>query len=297
MSIQTLLFSIALQLLVLYSSASVFAQETDRENKNVQDTTNFEQIEQVVDFDLNELGNHIVYPNAARMRLIEGMVYLKCLIGENNNLEKIIVEYADNPLLIEGAVNGVKSVKSWQSAIGKEGKPVKLWLTIPIEFRLTESEKSFIVDLLFGSEEDEVDQDEKEFYEYLAKYHVGDEISIDNKEASQPVFNETDFNKLAEIVNLDRIVKVKKKILDPLLEKFEMPKDIEKEICEVKVLIFLDKSGTALRADLIALNDLKFGEAIRQHILKHKFEPFTRKGKAQFTKLLVTIEISNEDYK
>jgi TonB family protein len=80
------------------------------------------------------LQKRLVYPEIARKSGIEGKVLVYALVSAEGRIEQVKVMQS----LIgcdEAAIDAVRSVR-WQPAIGENGKPVKVWVMVPIEFRL-----------------------------------------------------------------------------------------------------------------------------------------------------------------
>ncbi len=77
----------------------------------------------------------VVYPEIARKAGVEGRVVVKCLIDERGNvIETQILQSLGNNGCDEAAITAVRSVK-WKAAMQRD-KPVKVWISVPITFRL-----------------------------------------------------------------------------------------------------------------------------------------------------------------
>jgi TonB family protein len=85
--------------------------------------------------DISEISRNIIYPRIAKQAGIEGTVLLNVLIGPNGKITKLIVEHSDNLLLNEAAISAVK--KSTYTPAIQNGKPCSCWMSIPIEFKLS----------------------------------------------------------------------------------------------------------------------------------------------------------------
>jgi TonB family protein len=79
------------------------------------------------------LQKHIYYPEIARKSGIEGKVLVYVLIDERGNIEKTKV-YQTLKGCEQAALYAIRKVK-WEPAI-KAGKPIKVWVMVPVEFRL-----------------------------------------------------------------------------------------------------------------------------------------------------------------
>ncbi len=75
------------------------------------------------------------YPSRALRLKQEGVVYLKILLSENGEIEKIeFIEKSIYPLLNQAAID---AVKKWQfNPTIIDGNYVKSWVEVPIEFRI-----------------------------------------------------------------------------------------------------------------------------------------------------------------
>ncbi len=74
------------------------------------------------------------YPREAKLQDIQGKVFLKLLIDEKGNVAKAKVEKGVNSLLDKSALNAAKKAK-FSPAMSKD-KPVKVWVVLPIAFKL-----------------------------------------------------------------------------------------------------------------------------------------------------------------
>jgi len=81
------------------------------------------------------------YPELARLSGIQGTVYLKLLIDENGNVEKAKVEQGVKDMLDNAALEAAKESKFFPALINN--KPVKVWVILPIAFKLDSVEKKY----------------------------------------------------------------------------------------------------------------------------------------------------------
>ena len=80
---------------------------------------------------------HLVYPKQAKERRIDGTVKVKFVIGRNGLVQEVEVVERAHPLLNDEAVRVIKSSPKWKP--GKaDGKPVRVYYTIPVAFILPE---------------------------------------------------------------------------------------------------------------------------------------------------------------
>jgi TonB family protein len=87
--------------------------------------------------DLKRLQRYIVYPELALKAGIDGKVVVRVLIDTVGNIRKINIEYTDNVMLNDAAIQAVKDYGLFIPAIVK-GKPIICWVSIPITFRFKE---------------------------------------------------------------------------------------------------------------------------------------------------------------
>ncbi len=120
----------------LITSNVLSAKEDKDTTLNVLDKNN--NIEEPPNLDLNELSSHVIYPDLARRAGIEGTVYVMCLIDENDKIIKAFIKSSDSELLNQAALDAVCLYKSWESC-RQLGEKIKCWITVPIEFRLTDN--------------------------------------------------------------------------------------------------------------------------------------------------------------
>ncbi len=247
------------------------------------DTTVLQEVEEVATLDLDKLSLCVNYPEDARRAEMEGTVYLKCLIDEQANLDKLVVEYADHDYLIEEAINGLKQFKSWTAGV-KGGKKIKIWISIPIEFKLQSS--SFFADLvawIFGG----ADEAKIKLLNDNAMYHVGDVVEIARN--SRLGIN----NKLpVRYLNLDKKPKVLAKLLAELLvgNTFPHEKLIDKDT-KIKVKVLIDQIGNPMDVKILESNYKELEQSVIDLIKNHQFEPYQRNGINYYADLVFTITV------
>jgi TonB family protein len=81
------------------------------------------------------LAKHTVYPREAKNRGIEGKVYVRFVVTKSGKIGEADVMRTVDALLEMEAIRVVKSLPKWTPG-KKNGKPVDVWLIIPIDFRL-----------------------------------------------------------------------------------------------------------------------------------------------------------------
>jgi periplasmic protein TonB len=83
---------------------------------------------------LESIAKNIHYTEIAKRIGIEGKVYIKALVNKVGDVEKVEIVKGILPELDEIALNAVKIAKFNPGM--QRGKPVKVWITIPIAFQL-----------------------------------------------------------------------------------------------------------------------------------------------------------------
>lgn len=87
---------------------------------------------------MEALAAEIAYPEEARRDGVEGMVAVQVVVSETGEVLAPTVLVSPSPLLSEAALDAVRRVRFTPGRHG--GAPVKVRLTVPITFRLTEPE-------------------------------------------------------------------------------------------------------------------------------------------------------------
>lgn len=98
------------------------------------DIGDFVSVEKEPSFEYEELAGNVVYPDIARRDSIEGQVLVGALIGTDGKVEKTQILSSDHNYLNISAATAVKATR-FTPAI-KDGKPLRMWVRIPIVYRL-----------------------------------------------------------------------------------------------------------------------------------------------------------------
>lgn len=83
------------------------------------------------------IADHLKYPELAKMKGIQGKVFVKFIIGKEGNVENPEVVKSDNPSLNSEAIRVVSSLPKWIPG-SHNGKTVRVANTIPVNFKLDE---------------------------------------------------------------------------------------------------------------------------------------------------------------
>lgn len=81
------------------------------------------------------IGENLKYPAAAKKDSVQGKVFLKFMVLESGELAHIEVIKGIGHGCDEAALNAIKNSPAWIPGKQK-GKAVKVWMTLPIVFRL-----------------------------------------------------------------------------------------------------------------------------------------------------------------
>ena len=80
--------------------------------------------------------NHVVYPALARENNIQGTVYLRFVVTNTGAIGKIeIINDNSDVLLQEAAIEAINELPDFEPG-EQNGKKVKVWLSVPISFKL-----------------------------------------------------------------------------------------------------------------------------------------------------------------
>lgn len=83
------------------------------------------------------LGSHIHYPDSALVHDIEGRVVVKFIVNEDGHISDCTIEKSVNSYIDAEALRVVRSFPRWQPG-RQNGKPVRVYFTLPIVFKLTD---------------------------------------------------------------------------------------------------------------------------------------------------------------
>ncbi|MCQ2114045.1 MAG: energy transducer TonB [Bacteroidaceae bacterium] len=121
--------------LLMCCAMSSYAQTQDEDVKVydvVEKMPQFEGGDSVMVAWLNE---HINYPKIAEFRKIEGRVFVRFIVEKDGSIGEIQLARSVDPWLDQEAMRVVKSMPKWIP--GKQnGKPVRVWYTLPVHFKL-----------------------------------------------------------------------------------------------------------------------------------------------------------------
>ncbi len=121
-------------ILFLISFAGLYAQQKAKLQKV--DESGFIEVDKAPEL-VSKLNPE--YPKLAKLAGIEGTVYLKLLIDEKGNVAKAKVEQGVKDMIDESALKAAKKAK-FSPAMLKD-KPIRVWVVLPIAFKLALDKK------------------------------------------------------------------------------------------------------------------------------------------------------------
>ena len=82
------------------------------------------------------LRRHLVYPSAAARGNVEGIVYVRVIVGLNGTTEhaEVVKARPANLGFEESAVRALKKIK-WKPAKQRD-RDIRVWVTIPVQFQI-----------------------------------------------------------------------------------------------------------------------------------------------------------------
>ena len=89
---------------------------------------------------ITKIESLVVYPEEAKRLGIEGEVILAALIGTDGRVERVDVEQSGGLLLDSSAKHALEQAR-FTPAIAS-GKPIRIWFTVPIKFKLLKGGES-----------------------------------------------------------------------------------------------------------------------------------------------------------
>ena len=81
------------------------------------------------------ISERVNYPEGARSNGVTGKVIVRFVINQKGKVENATVYRGVDPLLDQEAVRVIESLPRWNPGT-QRGKPVKVWYTLPINFKL-----------------------------------------------------------------------------------------------------------------------------------------------------------------
>jgi len=133
---------ILLLIIMMFFFFPSFAQKSKAKKKSTDEV--YQTVEVMPEFPggdqalIEFIAANVVYPPVARMNDIEGVTYLKFVIGKKGNVEDIsVAKSSGHAILDEAAVACIQKMPDWKPGrLKKRGKPIRVQYVVPIKFRL-----------------------------------------------------------------------------------------------------------------------------------------------------------------
>jgi TonB family protein len=93
-------------------------------------------VDREVVFDLAEMQSFIEYPALARMQNVEGRVIVRVLVTEAGEIGKVIILESTSAIFEFPTISAIFRSKAVEKPAMKDDKPVALWVSIPVVFKL-----------------------------------------------------------------------------------------------------------------------------------------------------------------
>ncbi len=107
--------------------------------------------EEIPIYDPDELRRLIVYPERARRSEIEGTVIVNLLVDKEGKVAKTKIFQGKHPLLDTAAVEALRTMRFTPAK--ENGKPVAVWVQIPVVFSLSPADRKKSVEHILGPDE------------------------------------------------------------------------------------------------------------------------------------------------
>jgi protein TonB len=85
---------------------------------------------------IQDIQKLVKYPEEARRAGLEGKVMVSILIGKDGNIKRITIDKADADVFRQPVIDALKKVRFTPAR--KDGKPVMVWYTQSISFKLSQ---------------------------------------------------------------------------------------------------------------------------------------------------------------
>lgn len=81
------------------------------------------------------IASHVQYPSIARENSIQGKVYVQFVINKKGEVENVSVARGVDAALDKEAIRVIQGLPNWKPGM-QRGKPVRVFYTVPINFKL-----------------------------------------------------------------------------------------------------------------------------------------------------------------
>jgi TonB family protein len=83
---------------------------------------------------IDNIARFIVYPELAKRLNVEGKVIIAALVNEQGIVTKTLIDQSSNKMFDQATIDAMTKVK-FKPAM-RNGKPLKAWYSLPVEYRL-----------------------------------------------------------------------------------------------------------------------------------------------------------------
>jgi TonB family protein len=208
---------------------------------------------EVEPYPITDIQSLVEYPEKAKKAGLEGKVILSALIDTNGKVIKVEVDRSTNPIFEESARKAL--MKARFSPALQNRKPVKLWYTLPIVYKL---------------------EKESNTYKIEAQIQTQEPVEVINRPVIVPL--STEYTWRYDNANVD----VEPQPLQDIYSLVEYPEEAKKAGVEGRVVVYalIDTSGKVIEVVTDSSGYTILEESARKAMLKVRFTPALKDGKA-----------------
>lgn len=133
---KTILQALLLMLFLAFVAAPALAQDAEPSPDEFIDVE-----KEATSLNMDEIKGKLRYPQECRLRLVEGKVFVRVLVGEDGKIVKHIVKRTPHDLMTQEVERVLYDIRFSPAVLN--GKPVAAWVTIPFDFKLVGRKKRF----------------------------------------------------------------------------------------------------------------------------------------------------------
>lgn len=195
----------------------------------------------------------VEYPEEAKRAGLEGKVIISALIDTSGKVIKVEIDKSTNPIFNESARKAM--LRTRFDPARQNGKPVKLWYTLPIIYKLDKVSNTYNVE---------------------AQIQTQEPVEAINRPVIVPL--STVYTWRYDNANVD----VEPQPLQDIYSLVEYPEEAKKAGLEGRVVVYalIDTSGSVIEAETDSSGYTILEESARKAMLKVRFTPALKDGKA-----------------
>lgn len=128
--------------IILFASIGVNAQNYTSGNAKYGEDIIYDSVDQYPGFPggtdglMSYISNNLRYPDTAQMEGIEGKVVAQFVVEKDGSIGEVRITRGVHPDLNKEAIRVIKSLPKFEPG-KQDGKLVRVWFTLPINFKLT----------------------------------------------------------------------------------------------------------------------------------------------------------------